>query len=140
MYKLGTNSVIRVADGASIPADDDAIDFQQYKRWRDGWTERKVIGQLPRPGSPTELEPVYEETVHPPHVPLPADPAPPPTKDELDVAAVRADPKLLAIMNMTPDALRAFVNNPLNFPTLTAGERDKLATLAVGVGILARRI
>lgn len=125
MYKQIRNSscVLRLADGASIPDDERNGDRHAFIRWRDGWTETLEDG--------TDL-------VHPPHEPEPADPAPAPTQDELDAAAARADAKLAALAAATPAQIRAWANQ--NFPTLTAAERDKLGTLAVAVGILARRI
>jgi hypothetical protein len=33
MYKLNQNSVIRLADGASIPFADGNMDYEEYKQW-----------------------------------------------------------------------------------------------------------
>ena len=70
--------------------------------------------------------------------PLAADPPPPPSKDEVDATTAKADAKLTALKSLAPAEIRAWVN--ANFPSLTAAERDRLATLAVAVSILARRI
>lgn len=125
MYKQLRNStsVLRLTDGACIPADPQNADFAQFVRWRDGWTEKLEDGT---------------EVVHPPHVPALADPAPPPTQDEIDAVAARADAKVATLAGRTPAQHRDWVNR--NFPSLTDPERDKLGTLAVVVGILARRI
>lgn len=94
MYKLThIDTIIRIADGASIPTDERNSDYREYLRWHDGWVEdvthpKKVITFVDR--EPDELhESAWQEEVeswemeiidtitHPPHTPEPADPLPP---------------------------------------------------------------
>ena len=49
----------------------------------------------------------------------------------------RADPKLRALVTMTPAALKSWVAANV---TNLAQARDAIATLAIAIGILARRI
>jgi hypothetical protein len=61
----------------------------------------------------------------------------PPTQDELDAQAARQYQKLVALKNMTPAQIQTFVdNNVVDLPSA----RDAIKTLAIAVGILARRI
>ena len=59
----------------------------------------------------------------------------PPTADELDRAAARVYPKLVALAGMTPAQVGTWV--AANVTTL-AQAQDAIATLAICVGILAR--
>ena len=65
------------------------------------------------------------------------DPFDPPTQEERDIAAAKAHVKLNALKNMTPAQIQAWVAANV---TNLAQAQDAIATLAVGVGILARRI
>jgi hypothetical protein len=68
---------------------------------------------------------------------LDPDPPPPPTQDELDAAEARQYAKLQALRAMTPAQVDAWVD--ANVSDL-ASARDALKTLAIAVGILARRL
>lgn len=71
------------------------------------------------------------------NVPDPADPPPPPTQDEIDTAAAKQYAKLTALRAMTPTQVQAWVAaNVTNLPQA----QDAIATLAVAVSILARRL
>jgi hypothetical protein len=69
---------------------------------------------------------------------LPADPAPPLTQAELDAEFARQYAKLKALRDMTPQQIATWVDN--NIITLDASAKDAIKTLAIAVGILARRI
>lgn len=68
---------------------------------------------------------------------LEPDPPPPPTQDELDATAARQYAKLQALRTMTPAEVQAWVDANV---TDLASARDALKTLAIAVGILARRL
>jgi len=108
-YKLTKyNYITRVDDGAKIPKNPGNIDFQAYLKWvADGNT------------------------------PLPVDPDPAPTQDELDIIAAKNYEKLNALKNMTPTEIQAWVTANVN--TL-AQAKDAIQTLAIAVSILARRL
>lgn len=107
-YKLTNNGVLRVNDGSNIPSDLKNKDWVEYQKWlSDGNT------------------------------PLPKDPAPPPTQDELDATAAKTYGKLAALKGMTPAQVQAWVD--ANVSTL-ADVKDALKTLAIAASILARRI
>jgi hypothetical protein len=59
------------------------------------------------------------------------------TQDERDAQAARQYQKLVALKSMTPAQIQTFVDN--NVVDL-ASARDAIKTLAIAVGILARRI
>lgn len=46
MYKLSENGVIRIADGASIPADPGNRDWREYEEWLS-------TGNVPEPADPS---------------------------------------------------------------------------------------
>ena len=96
MYKLirGSNDVVRLSDGATIPADVRNADFQQFVRWRDGWLEHRAAGM---------------DVLHEPNTPLPADPAPAPSKEEVDAAAARANPRLAALRDIAPADVHTWI-------------------------------
>ena len=58
-------------------------------------------------------------------------------QNKTDVLAARTRTKLIALKNMTPDQIETWVTN--NVTTL-AQVRDAIATLAIAVSILARRL
>ena len=123
MYQLTATAafVRRVEDGALIPNDARNLDWHAFVQWRDGWTETFPDGT---------------QVVHAPNAPLPADAAIV-TQDDLDVAAARAYAKLNALKAMTPAQVQAWVAANV---TNLAQAQDAIATLAVAVGILARRL
>jgi len=71
------------------------------------------------------------------NTPEPADPPPPPSQDELDAAAAKAYAKLQSLMSMTPAQVQTWVK--ANITTLPAAQ-DAIATLAIAVAVLARRL
>jgi hypothetical protein len=71
------------------------------------------------------------------NTPEPADPPPPPSQDELDAAAAKAYAKLQALIAMSPAQVQAWVT--ANITTLPAAQ-DAIATLAIAVAVLARRL
>jgi len=83
-YKLTVhNSVVRLSDGASIPFADGNADYEQYKQWRDGWTETPVTGF-------DENGPIYgDPVVHLPNTPEPADVPLPPVINEITMRQAR---------------------------------------------------
>lgn len=110
MYKLsGPDSIIRLSDGACIPRDVENIDYQRFLEWESEG-----------------------------NAPLPTDPPPPPTRDEVDAAAARVDAAIAFIASRTPAQARAWA--AANFPTLTGAEADRLGTMAAILCIVARRI
>jgi hypothetical protein len=124
MYKLirGTLDVLHIVEGKTIPADPRNADFQQFVRWRDGWVERRPDGM---------------DVFHEPNVPMPADPAPAPSKDEIDTADALAYAKLRAMRDMTPAEVGAWVDaNVTNF----AQAKDAIRTLAIGFCVLIRKL
>lgn len=107
-YKLASEGVFRLPDMAHIPAHPDNADWRQYQEWlAEGNT------------------------------PLPADPPSPPTQDELDAEAAKQYAKLVALKNMTPAQVQAWVDANINN---LADAKDALKTLAIAVSILARRL
>lgn len=73
----------------------------------------------------------------------PAPEPPPPSMADLEAAAVRADPNLIALRDASPDAVRAYIDSHLANLATAQGQqnlRDDIKTLAVAVGILARRL
>ncbi len=67
----------------------------------------------------------------------PADPPPPPTQDELDTQAANLYVKLIALRGMTPAEVDSWVTaNVVDF----ASAKDAIKTIAIAVGILARRL
>lgn len=107
-YKLTNYGVLRVPDGANIPPDSKNRDWVEYQKWiSDGNT------------------------------PLPKDPDPLPTQDEIDATTAKQYGKLAALKGMTPAQVQAWVD--ANISTL-ADVKDALKTLAIAASILARRI
>jgi hypothetical protein len=107
-YKLISIGVMRIVDGAFIPPDNKNLDWRDYQKWiADGNT------------------------------PLPKDPDPLPTQDEIDATAAKQYGKLTTLKGMTPSQVQAWVD--ANISTL-ADVKDALKTLAIAASILARRI
>lgn len=117
-----STTVRRLSDDARIPEDLNNVDYLEFLRWRDGWTEILEGG--------TEVQ-------HPPHEPLPADPAPEPTQESLDIEAARNYAKLRALVGMTPAEVSAWVDANV---TNLASVQDAIKTLAIGLSVLGRRI
>lgn len=107
-YKLLKGGVIRNSDKASIPDDENNKDWVRYTIWL-------AAGNTPDP----------------------QDPAPPPTQDELDATSAKQYAKLVALKNMTPAQVDAWVTANVNS---MADAKDAIKTLAIAVGVLARRI
>lgn len=61
----------------------------------------------------------------------------PPTQDQQDVIAAKANAKLAALRNMTPAQVGAWVDANV---TNLAQAQDAIKTLAIAVSILARRL
>jgi len=114
-YTTGTPTHIkRLRDGVVIPDDPANVDRAELQAWL------AAGGEI-----------------------LPPDPPPPPTIQELEAAAVRADPNLIALRDSTPDDVRAYLDARLANLTTAQGQANLLAdlkTIAVAVGILARRM
>ena len=107
-YKIGKFGVVRIIDSALIPPDIKNSDWVDYLKWvSDG------------------------------NIPLPKDPDPLPTQDEIDATAAKQYGKLAALKGMTPAQVQAWVD--ANISTL-ADVKDALKTLAIAASILARRI
>lgn len=62
---------------------------------------------------------------------------PPPTQEELDKQAAGQYAKLIALRNMTPTQVQSWIDANINN---LADAKDALKTLAVAVGILARKL
>lgn len=107
-YKLLINGVKRLLDGAIIPPDERNRDWIEYQKWLS-------VGNTP----------------------LPKDPPPQPTRDELDAKASREYTKLITLKGMSPSDVAAWVDSNIN--TL-ADVKDALKTLAIAACVLARRI
>lgn len=71
------------------------------------------------------------------NTPDPADPDPGPTQDQIDAAAAKAYAKLQALVGMTPAQVQAWVSANV---TNLAQAQDAIATLAIAVAVLARRL
>lgn len=118
MYQLTKSaSIKRLADGANIPAAPGNSDYRDYLAW-------VAAGNTAAPRDPQEVaDEIASEARQ--------------TQDRTDAAAAKADNKLNALANMTPAQVRAWV--AANVGNL-ADAKDTIATLAVAVSILARRL
>lgn len=58
MYKLGSNSLIRVLDGAIVPKDPENIDYQEYIAWLANGNEPEPADETPVMHSITPTMPV----------------------------------------------------------------------------------
>ena len=118
MYQLTRTSVIkRLADGASIPADSGNTDYQVFLAW-------VAAGNTPTPRDAQEV--AYE-----------AAQAAKDSQDAADAASARAHVKLKALSGMTPAQVQTWVASNV---TNLAQAQDAIATLAIAVSILARRL
>ena len=96
-------------------------------------------------GSCSIHNPIYKTWVAGGGIPAPADPPTPEeiavatkvVKDDQDVAAANSYGKLTALKTMSPAEIQAWVAANV---TNLAQAQDAIATLAIGVGILARRL
>lgn len=125
MYKLTRDplTILRLADGACIPVDPENGDYQEFVRWRDGWIET--------------LEETGTQIVHEPHTPDEADPPAPPSKDQVDAAAARADTNVQALAGMSPaEAAQWIDTNVVDF----ASAKIALRRMAKILCVLARRL
>ncbi len=117
MYRLTTtNAVVRLADLAIIPADARNQDYLAYLAWQ-------AIGNTALPVDP----PSAQESAA----------AASAQRDAIDSAAARSQVKLQALMAMTPAQVQVWV--AANVTTL-AQAQDAIGTLAIAVGVLARRL
>ena len=71
------------------------------------------------------------------NTPEPADPEPGPTQDQIDAAAAKEYAKLKALVAMSPAQVQAWVAANV---TNLAQAQDAIATLAIAVSVLARRL
>ncbi len=79
----------------------------------------------------------YQKWLAAGNTPDPVDPPPPPSQDEVDAQAARQYIKLHALSLMTPDQVKTWVAS--NVTTL-AQAQDAIATIAIAIAVLARRI
>ncbi len=79
----------------------------------------------------------YQRWLDAGNTPAPADPPPPPSQDELDAAAANTYANLTALKGMTPAQVQDWVAANV---TNLAQAQDAIATLAIAVSILARRL
>jgi hypothetical protein len=113
MYKLTKwPEIIRLSDGATIPPDIRNTDYAEYLQWL-------AAGNTPEPVDPPTAEELQA------------------IQDEIDAVEARAHTKLRALKAMTPSQVQAWVAANV---TNLAQAQDAIATLAIGMSILARRI
>lgn len=116
-YKLtNTESVIRLADSARIPADPGNTDYQAYLAW-------VAEGNTSDPVDPLTAEELEAEAQR--------------VKYEQDAVASRTHVKLKALREMSPAQVQAWVTTNV---TNLAQAQDAIATLAIAVSVLARRL
>ena len=116
-YKLTSGEVVRrVSDSALIPQDIKNRDYRAYLQWQSD-------GGVPSPIDP----PTTEELAA-------AERA---AQDVTDITAAKAYGKLTALKAMAPAQVQAWVAANV---TNLAQAQDAIATLAIGVSILARRL
>ena len=108
MYKLDRfGSVIRLSDNASIPRHPDNTDYKNFLAW-------EALGNTAAA----------------------ADPAPPPSADEVHENSVLQYAKLRALASMSDAEIDAWVTNNV---TNVAQFQDAIKTLAKGENLLLRR-
>lgn len=120
MYKFTkeNKSVIRKADGACIPFANGNRDYTEYLEWLQN-------GGTPDPAQTPE-EIAAEETLR---VKL--------IQDTADAQEARDYAKLKALTQMSPSQVHTWVTNNV---TNLAQAQDAIATLAIAVSILGRRL
>ena len=106
-YTLSKNGVTRI-NGDNIPNSMDNRDWQAFLAWQ-------AQGNTPDPLNPD----------------------PPPSKDQLDNAAARADSEIQALAALTPAQARAFVTANVNS---LADAKALLGRMAAVLCVLARRL
>jgi acyl-CoA reductase-like NAD-dependent aldehyde dehydrogenase len=117
MYKLINTSVIkRLIDDLFIPVDPKNADYLEFLKW-------KLAGNTPSPADPPTPEQIAEAAQI--------------AKDAADSSAAKAYAKLTALKNMSPSQVQAWVSNNV---TNLAQAQDAIATLAIAVSLLARRL
>ncbi len=109
-YKLisGSTSILRLSDSACIPPESGNRDYIEFLEWR-------AAGG----------------------VPLPADPPPPPSADQLNEQVATQYAKLRALATMTQAEIDAWVVANV---TNLAQAQDAIKTLAKAVSIILRRL
>ena len=129
------------------------MNIRNAKKTLDGCVnveyEHPKYGWIPFTASADDVEPlgrqIYADAVGSAADP---DPIPDPTPEELakkaqaqktktDEAMAKADAKLLALSDMSPDEVRAWVGKTVK---TVADSADLLATLAVAVSVLSRKL
>lgn len=118
MYKLKLNGIIRLSDNASIPLDPGNPDYQDYMAWI-------AAGNTPLPEFTPEEQAAREAQ------------AAAAAEEQEAILAVRAHQKLTALKDMTPAQVEQWVNTHV---TNLTQAKEVLATLAVAVSVLARRL
>jgi len=111
-YKLRPNGVLRIADGANIPADDANLDWVRYQEW------------LALGNTPTR----YVPPVPDPRIVL----------DNEEAAAAKIDAQIQADLNMTPAEVNSTVDTL--FAGFTAGQRAFLKRLVRLVLAASRKV
>lgn len=115
-YKFITSTVVAIVDDDGVSRGSCLINNPKYVAWlADG-------GETEPADPPTQAE---------------IDASAKAAKDSADAAAANSYAKLTALKTMTPAQVQAWVATNV---TNLAQAQDAIATLAIGVGILARRI
>lgn len=94
-----------------------------------------IVAQVPWPCATWHVEPI--QIARDAGMQIAEYVAPAPTQDQVDTAEARAYPKLAALAAMTPAQVQAWVAANV---TNLAQAQDAIATLAIAVSVLARRL
>lgn len=117
MYKLtNTTVIVRLSDGVFIPFDSENSDYAEFLKW-------KKAGNNPSPADPPTPEQIAEAAQR--------------AKDIADATAAKAYAKLSTLRNMTSAQVQAWVS--ANVTNLSQAQ-DAIATLAIAVSVLSRRL